>query len=315
MKKSTGFKALGILFWLYDMCVYADAIPHLKLDGTYRYALEDYKQRTLNVNRPWFDSAQKLRWDESEIDTHRCETSLKILTSISTDVTCRVKTHFIQPRLDECRCEYRLDDHQTRVWQSFIGGEHNETWERHRCESANGRCAHLSDVTTSGIIFADHEVWSIQSGKTLFSAQKTAHKQHATSFYLASTHRFVEFDGESNLIASKGGLWIFDPHTNKKELIDPIDDGLFGYWKVEKISEIPNSGVLILVERWATRGLGDLRLKLFDLSKRKTLAIYKLSSDGLYSDIHIQHAKENQIAVSFFDAKAYVVVQYRVATR
>ncbi|MGE4511208.1 MAG: hypothetical protein AB7D43_08925 [Sulfurimonadaceae bacterium] len=317
MKKSMVFNTIGIVILFLSMYVHADmshASPYLIEQGRYSYSLADWKQQTHHVNRPWFDASQKLQWDESAIDASRCNVSLHVLSSQYPDVQCSVKTHFTHPHLDECRCEYRMNEHKTGTWQSFIGGENNETWERHRCDKDKGTCVYLSDVTTSGIIFSDHEVWSIDDGKTLFSSQKTSHKQYSTSLYLPSSECFVEFEGESTLISSEGGLWIFDPINNKRELIDPIDDGLSGYWKVEKMSEIPDSKILILVERWATRGVGDLRLKLFDLSKRRTLGIHKLSSDGLYSDIHILHAKNNQVAVSFFDAKEYIVVLYRVTS-
>jgi len=308
----------AVVLLLMGMHLYAGTIrstPYLIAQGSYRFPLTDWKQRTLNVNRPWFDASGKLQWDGDAADSNRCQASLQALTPFYTDVKCRVKTHFSHPRLDECRCEYRRDDNQTGVWQSFIGGENNETWERHRCDKNKKSCAYLSDITTSGIIFADHEVWSIENGQTLFPAQNALRQQHFSSLYLPSSGRFVEFDGESGLMTSRGGLWMFDPRSNQRELIDPLDGGLTGFWKVEKMSELSASGVLVLVERRATRGLGHLRLKLFDALERRTLGIYKLSARGLYSDIHIQQTPDGQIAVSFFDAEAYVVVHYRIKHR
>lgn len=273
---------------------------------------EHLKIRTQFIHRPWFTPDGTLHWDERPVTegTAVCRPP-DLGVPWQSPPRCRLKSLMLRPRVDQCRCEGALADDTPVAWESYQGGD-GATWQRHHCDEGRGQCSWLAGISRNGLVWDDHSVWSVASGETLRPAAPKLPRQRGISLWLPQQQRFVEFAGSAHLLSAEGGLWLADPASGERRLLHPIDAGLTGFWRGEALAQLPGTELLVLLENWSTRGLGELRLTLLSADGEQRLYRESLAKDCLCSDLHIEPGPNGHFAISFYDNDHYRLLHYRL---
>jgi len=262
------------------------------------------------VNRPYFDERNQLKWNNEKKNPRICGVALQS--------ECHHEVVSLKPRVDYCCCPYDscttetligLDDQEEMVWRRKLG----------RYES------HVIGVSPQTIILNSLEVIDPKTGTVLEPAITEPDRKRAKySFsrysnptaFRKKAKDFVLFDAEYSLFSIKGGLYLFEPEHEIKELIRKGEQRFFGrHLNVRNIALSEDEKFAFLGQLWETRGPFQVEFAIFDLEKKRTVFKERLENKCYCSDPIIVVGKNGHVAMSYRnDSKnKHIIVHYIIS--
>jgi hypothetical protein len=283
--------------------------PHVEKLGETTYP----RQWDNRVAIPWLDDQNRIRWNDEQV-TSAGGCSVEWFPQADFESPrCERRTIMLGPRVDECRCTGKTPA-GVRVGIALAGIDtrNRERWRR-QSESPQQRDAPgLVGATADGLVFSNWEVWSPLTGDTVRPA-RSGSRSFYRSAYLPDRDAFLEFFVDRPMIRAKGGLYLRSS-PEKRELVLPVDAKLTGYYKVESMAPLPGTSLILLGERFLTRGHGKARFELFDLESRRVLFREERDEDHFIADLRVFAGTGGHALFSWLDESAgkYVVLHYRI---
>lgn len=268
------------------------------------------------IDMPYFDGQNQLRWNDALVsDAGNC--IVKRFPEVTmTAARCDRSTVLLSPRVDECRCTGKttrgvgLAD--TAVAYLGIDDSSRERWQRIAHLPNGHKVPYLVGANADGLVFDSFEVWSPETGETVHPRITTRHYFDTTS-YLPKRNAYLQFYAEVSLFRSKGGLFL-QTSDGRRKLLLPVEKSLFGHYRVESISPIPGTSLILLGEIYSKRGPGSARFTLFDLERVKILFQDERSKGHYIGKVQVIAGPDGHIAFSYLDESEakYHVVHYRL---
>lgn len=265
------------------------------------------------IDMPYFDGQNQLRWSDALVaDAGNC--TVKRFPEVTmTAARCDRSTVLLNPRVDECRCSGKTAKGVgTAVAYLGIDNSSRERWQW-IAQLPNGhREPRLVGANADGLVFDSLEVWSPDTGETIHPRIATR-GNFDTTCYLPKRNAYLQFDAEVLLFHAKGGLFL-QTSDGRRELLLPVEKSLTGHYRVESISPVPGTSLILLGEVYLKRGPGSARFTLFDLESAKVLFQYERSEDHYVSNVRVIAGPDGHIAFSYLDESEakYYVVHYRL---
>lgn len=262
---------------------------------------------------PYFDSSNQLLWnDEPVTAAGDCSIAWFPQAHLSS-ARCDRRTVMLKPRVDECRCTGKTPSRvSTAIAYAGIDGASHERWRRQSLTVGQLSGPQLAGATPEGLVFSNFEVWSPHTGETVHAAL-TPPGGYTSVCYLPDSRAYLSFDADVTLLHADGGLTL---HTSdgKRERVLPVQSTLFCYYMVESIAPVPGTQLVLLGERYSTRGQGSARFELFDLEARRVLFSEERSKGHYIADVRVAVGTDGHVAFSYLDESAghFQVVHYRI---
>jgi hypothetical protein len=265
---------------------------------------------------PYFDGQNQLRWNDALVaDAGNC--TLKRFPEVTMAAArCDRSTVLLSPRVDECRCTGKTTKGVgTAVAYLGIDNSSRERWQRIAKLPNGHRGPKLVGANADGLVFSNFEVWSPNTGETVHPRIATLGYIGPTC-YLPKRNAYLQFHAEVSLFHAKGGLFL-QTSDGRRELLLPVEKSLTGHYRVESISPVPDTSLILLGEIYLKRGPGSARFTLFDLESAKVLFQDERSEDHYVCDVRVIAGPDGHIAFSYLDESEakYHVVHYRLQRR
>jgi hypothetical protein len=265
------------------------------------------------IDMPYFDGQNQLRWNDALVaDAGNC--TLKRFSEVAmTAARCDRRTILLNPRVDECICIGKTTKGVGSV-AAYLGIDDSsrERWQR-IAQLPNGhKGSYLVGANADGLVFDSFEVWSPDTGETVHPRITTRHYFDTTS-YLPKRNAYLQFNAEVSLFRSKGGLFL-QTSDGRRELLLPVEKSLMGHYRVESMSSVPGTSLILLGEIYSKRGPGNARFTLFDLESAKVLFQDERPEGHYIGKIQVIAGSDGHIAFSYLDESEakYHVVHYRL---
>ncbi len=265
------------------------------------------------IDMPYFDAQNRLRWNDERVsDAGDCTVAWFHGAEINS-ARCGRETVMLNPRVDECRCTGKTSSGVgTAISYAGIDNSSRERWRRYRMGADWKSGPRLVGATPNGLVFDNFEVWSPDTGDSIRSATKLR-GSYDTTCYLPERNIYLLFDADVTLFHAKGGLFI---HTldGRRELMLPVESTLLGHYRVESIAPVPGTSLILLGERYSTRGPGGARFQLFDLESRKVVFQDERSEDHYAAYVRVIAGADGHVGFSYLDENTaqYHVVHYHI---
>jgi len=218
------------------------------------------------VNRPYFDENNQLHWNNDYLNLEGCKTSYP----------CSHEVLLINPRVEICSCS-----DEKASWERLIGLDEQKKiiWQRELIKGSF--YDRVIGATPQAIVLTTLEVIEPKSGTILEPSLKTLNGKgaryafhQATATFRRKAKDFIFFDAEYLLFsAPKGGLYLFNPKQEIKELIRKgtrNSNFIFRrHLNVRNIALSKDERFAFLAQMWETRGPSYLEFAIFDLEKNK----------------------------------------------
>jgi hypothetical protein len=266
------------------------------------------------VNRPYFDWRNQLRWNNIRLEPNICTSSSQL--------KCRHQTILLNPRVDLCEClegsSYRekligLDEIEEIIWQREL--KHRPIGE------------YVIGSTQKGIVLNTLEVIEPKTGTVLEPAimssvgfpKKTVSNVPKYSFsspaaFKIKTKDFIFFKAEYSLLTSKGGLYLFNPKTEVKELLKKGKNYVFKHLRVDAIALSEDERFAFLAQFRLSRGPDDVEFVVFDLETKQTVFKERLENDcSCRGDSTVVVGKHGHVAMSYGTHNKHIVVHYVIS--
>lgn len=279
------------------------------------------------VNYGYFDAENNLEWNDDPV----LQTSQRIQADglhreDNEQATCQRTTFMLNPRVDQDLCTTRLNSGSAQLDTSLIGLDETSriTWKRSlgfESGSTTTRRA-LIAANPRGLVLSDLEVWSPDTGETIFPAptyQVTEDKQHGkysrlgSALYDQDTSVFFLFDAEVSLLRREGGLYRLDPRTDEKTLLHQVaTTPLGGYVEIEEMALTEETDYLLLARRLSIRGPGWVSFSVFDLKRRRMVFDERHGEGHMCVQPRMRLGKEGNMAFWYRDEtlQKHVLVHY-----
>ena len=235
---------------------------------------------------------------------------------------CRHETILLNPRVDLCEClegsSYRkklvgLDEIEKIIWQREL--KHRPIGE------------YVIGSTKKAIVLNTLEVIDPKTGTVLEPAimssvgfpKKTVSTVPKYSLSSLAAFRikmkdFIFFKAEYSLLTSKGGLYLFNPKQEVKELLKKGKKYVFKYLTVDAIALSKDERFVFLAQVWLSRGPYDVEFVVFDLEKKQTVFKERLENDCYCrGDSTVVVGKQGHVAMSYGTHNQHVVVHYVIS--
>lgn len=265
------------------------------------------------IAMPYFGSNNQLLWNDDPVtDAGDCSSAWFPQAKLSS-ARCERRTVMLKPRVDECRCTGKTSNRvSTAIAYAGIDDSSHERWRRQSLTAGQTSGPQLAGATPEGLVFSNFEVWSAHTGETVHTALSRPGSFTSTC-YLPDSRAYLKFDADVTLLHVHGGLSL---HTSdgKRELVLPVQSTLFGYYTVESIAPVPGTQLVLLGERYTTRGQGSARFELFDLESRRVLFSEERSKGHYIADVRVVAGSDGHVVFSYLDESAghFQVVHYRI---
>jgi hypothetical protein len=267
------------------------------------------------VNRPYFDWRNQLRWNNLRLTPGRCKSSFSF--------PCWHEVLLLNPRVDLCGCP---DGKQT--WKKLFGLDEIEEiiWQRELKHRPIGE--YVIGSTQKSIVLNTLEVIDPKTGTVLEPAimrsvgfpKKTVSNVTKYSFsspavFRIKTTDFIFFKAEYSLLTSKGGLSLFNPKTEVKELLKKSKKYVFKHLRVDAIALSEDERFAFLAQLWTSRGSGDdVEFVVFDLEKKQTVFKERLENDCYRrGNSTVVVGKHGHVAMSYGTHNKHIVVHYVIS--
>jgi hypothetical protein len=259
------------------------------------------------VARPYFDEKNQLQWNNDKKNPRIC--------GVASQSECHHEVVSLKPRVDYCCCPYDscttktligLDDQEEMVWQRKFG----------RFES------YVIGAAPQAIVLNTLEAIDPKTGTVLEPAiTEPDSKRTKYSFSMGTTafrkkaKDFVLFDAEYSLFSTKGGLYLFEPEHEIKELIRKGEQSFIRNLNVRNIALSEDEKFAFLGQLWETRGPFHVEFAIFDLEKKRTVFKERLENKCYSDDPIIVVGKNGHVAMSYRnDSKnKHIIVHYIIS--
>jgi hypothetical protein len=286
------------------------------------HRIQDFhKPNVHRVSLPYFDEQQGIHWVEEPVaQTGACDGSL-FPEAGKWSPLCQRTTLLLTPRVDKCKCTGNLSTGTARAGTARTGillmgidSQLQERWRRKLYSPLEREAPHLVGSNAQGMVFSDMEVWSPVTGETIRPKDPAGSVSFYSTCYLPERNAYLQFDAEVTPLRSKGGLYLYHPHTGSRELVLAVDRSLMGYYKIEDMVALPGERWILLGERFTTRGPGNVRFQLFDLESERVVFSEKFAKGHYVADARVTPGDDGNVAFSFLDETAgeYTLVHYRI---
>lgn len=298
-----------IALMAFSPLVVSDTAPEVTVVDSFT----QLRTRDGRIDLPYFDVQNQLRWN-GELVTDAGKCSVDWFPGVTLrEARCSRTTLMLNPRVDECRCSGKTSmGVGTAISYAGLDATSKERWRRysHAPDSHSGR--RLSGADPDGLVFDNLEVWSPDTGETIRPAD-ASHRSFDTTYYLPGRNAYLKFDAEVTLLHSEGGLYLQVPNGGL-ELVLHVETKLFGYYRVESVAPVAGTSLILLGERYSTRGPGSARFELFDLATRKVLFRDERSEDHYIASVKVIAGADGHVAFSYLDETQgeHQVVHYRI---
>lgn len=265
------------------------------------------------IDMPYFDGQNQLRWNDALVsDAGNC-TLNRFPEVTMTEVRCDRRTILLNPRVDECSCIGKTTKGVGSA-AAYLGIDNSsrERWQRIAHLPNGHKVPYLVGANPDGLVFDSFEVWSPETGETVHPRITTLGYIGPTC-YLPKRNAYLQFYAEVSLFRSKGGLFL-QTSDGRRELLLPVEKSLFGHYRVESMSSVPGTSLILLGEIYSKRGPGSARFTLFDLERVKILFQDERSEGHYVCDVRVIAGSDGHIAFSYLDESEakYHVVHYRL---
>lgn len=278
----------------------------------------------LRVERPYFDAANRLQWDDDTI-AERPLSPCPTAAAPSARPAPPRRSLLARPRVDERRCP---ETRARRPWRKLLVGfdaQGRQSWERPLVYRSGEIELEqwLIGATPEALVLSSLEVWSPATGETLVPAR--VHDAAGrpvpdvnftgSALYLAKTREVLLFEAEVTLLKREGGLYRIALDTGRKELWLPIEATLLGtYDRVEAMALSRDGRLALLGLRQRVRGATPVSVAVYDLTTRERVFEERMGFDHVCSEPQVVAGDDGQFAFAYRDdnAREHVLVRYRV---
>jgi len=261
------------------------------------------------VNRPYFDERNQLQWNNEKKNPRIC--------GVASQSECHHEVVLLEPRVDYCSCPSNscgtevligLDDQEEMVWQREL-----------MCYDED-----VIGATPQAIVLSTLEVIDPKTGMVLEPLITELNNKRAKyHFFMGTTafrkkaKDFVLFDAEYSLFSTKGGLYLFEPEHEIKELIRKGERRFLRHLNVRNIALSEDEKFAFLGQMWETRGPFHVEFAIFDLEKKRTVFKERLENKFSCGDPIIVVGKNGHVAMSYRnDSKnKHVIVHYLISPK
>jgi hypothetical protein len=281
--------------------------------------VEDYIRSY--VNRAYFDERNQLQWNDNPLTPSLCTNS-----SHNRKLVCRRKVLLLNPRVDLCECSdvsdaskrlIGLDDKEKIIWQRDLSPSQ---------ETPVG-------TTPQAIVLNTLEVISPKTGTVLEPAIMKSvrgtnrliqnrwgelipkYRFYTPIAFRVKTKDFLLFDAEVSLFTSKGGLYLFNPKNETKELVKKVERYFFKYLEVKDIAFSQNEKLAFLAQKWETRGPDGVSFAIFDLEKKQIVFEERLENACSCDEPFVVVGKNGNVAIFYrnHNIHKHIVVHYVIS--
>jgi len=265
------------------------------------------------VNRAYFDERNQLQWNGNPLTPSLCTNSYH-----NRKLVCRRKVLLLNPRVDLCECSdvshaskrlIGLDDKEKIIWQRDLSPSQ---------ETPVG-------TTPQAIVLNTLEVISPKTGTVLEPAIMKSvgvtnrlipkYRFYTPIAFRVKTKDFLLFEAEVSLFTSKGGLYLFNPKNETKELVKKVERYFFKYLEVKDIAFSQNEKFAFLAQTWETRGPDGVSFAVFDLEKKQIVFEERLENACSCYEPFVVVGKNGNVAISYrnHNVHKHIVVHYVIS--
>lgn len=137
------------------------------------------------------------------------------------------------------------------------------------------------------------------------------------ALYVPGPKIILHFAAGASVLGAEGGLWIFEPTTGRRELVQPVRKITTGaFWRVEDMRLAGDGRHLLVAEKLGQRGAGGVALAVLDLPTRRRVQEYALGGDHFCSDPRLVEKAGGEVTLVYRDesAGAHVAADFRPAS-
>jgi hypothetical protein len=141
------------------------------------------------------------------------------------------------------------------------------------------------------------------------------HDLTGAALFLPERGAFLWFSADVTLLERKGGLFLVDAASGRRDLVLPVAASFTGgFWRVEEMTRAPDGRHVLLAERFAARGPGGVAIAVFDPERRELAYRERFEPGGFCEDAQVVSAPGGLFGLAYLDATAgkRVLVRYQM---
>ena len=300
---------LAFLFWIgMNGCIESE--PTLTVEKLEEREIEFPPEPGKNypvsrINRPYFDEKNQLQWNNDQKNPRIC--------GASSQFECRHKVVSLKPRVDYCCCPNNLCTTETLIG---LDNQEEMVWQR----DLKRYDEDIIGVSPQTLVLSTLEVIDPKNGTILEPLitepnrkwAKYGFHQPIAAAFRRKTKDFILFDAEYSLFSTQGGLYLFNPKPEVKELIREGKQRFIRHLNVRNMAPSEDEKFAFLAQMWETRGYPHIEFAIFDLEKKQTIFEERLENDCSCSDPIIVVGKQGHVAIYYRKNNKHILVHYRI---
>jgi hypothetical protein len=234
------------------------------------------------------------------------------------------------PRVEEVSCGSGTTSGASIALLVGLDADGGTRWGRKLGFVSGGRILdeRLIGASRDGLVLSTLAVLSPDDGKELVAPRLRAAGQEARSvpvesvegpaLYVPGSKAILHFAADASVLKAEGGLWLFEPSTGRRELVQPVRKVATGaFWRVEDLRLTDDGRHVLLAEKLGQRGAGGVALAVFALPTRRRVQEHVLGGDHFCSDPRLVGRVGGEVTLVYRDESAgtYVGADFRPAVR